>query len=419
MLSSLDLFKVRSVQRQIEKDIVREYHPISNISSGAPIEFHVNTAANEYTALSETKLYVRVKVTLKHASKSAITSADWAKVKLSNNVLGNLFKNVELSMNGKDVSQTSSMYGYRSYLENLIGYSPDSKQSYLSACGWIRDETARAKLLNITNNIATAELIGKIHLDLTFQGRHLPGGLPLHLKLYPQDPKFMFNISDKDLSVDVAIDDAILFAHHAKVSRDTLVAHMGARKDLKLRYPITRVELNSHGISTGFSDKRIDNIFSGYQPRRVFMMLVTSAAFNGTYEHDPLVFKDHKLSEISLFVDGEQVQRGLKMKFSEERYLEAYDRLFSAVDMDSVLSKMEIDRFSFKDKFVIYAFNLSPDCSHGEGMIGYTSEPALGHMNVRLVFEEPLKETLTLITYAEFDSAIFIDSFNTVTTDFN
>lgn len=45
--SELDLFSVPATQTSVETGMYVDYHPVSSISSGAPIEFDVN-ATGEY-----------------------------------------------------------------------------------------------------------------------------------------------------------------------------------------------------------------------------------------------------------------------------------------------------------------------------------------------------------------------------------
>lgn len=60
--SELDLFTLPHTQTSIEKGQWVEYHPISNISDGGPIEFFVPGSGEEYIDPSGTQLYVKAKV---------------------------------------------------------------------------------------------------------------------------------------------------------------------------------------------------------------------------------------------------------------------------------------------------------------------------------------------------------------------
>ena len=61
--SELDLFSVPATQTSIDSGVYVEYHPISSITSGAPIEFDVTASGDDYLDFANSFLYVRAKIT--------------------------------------------------------------------------------------------------------------------------------------------------------------------------------------------------------------------------------------------------------------------------------------------------------------------------------------------------------------------
>jgi hypothetical protein len=60
--SELDLFAVPATQTSMESSTYVEYHPISSLTDGAPIEFDVSSSGEDYVDLNNTLLYVKLKV---------------------------------------------------------------------------------------------------------------------------------------------------------------------------------------------------------------------------------------------------------------------------------------------------------------------------------------------------------------------
>ena len=60
--SELDLFAVPPTQTSIESGMYVEYHPISSLSNGAPIEFDVSSSGDDYIDLTNSLLHVRAKI---------------------------------------------------------------------------------------------------------------------------------------------------------------------------------------------------------------------------------------------------------------------------------------------------------------------------------------------------------------------
>ena len=62
MKSELDLFSVPPTQTSIENGTWVEYHPISTITNGAPIEFDVSSSGENYMDFANSYFYVRAKL---------------------------------------------------------------------------------------------------------------------------------------------------------------------------------------------------------------------------------------------------------------------------------------------------------------------------------------------------------------------
>jgi len=75
-------------------------------------------------------LYVRLKVVQPNGNN---LGAD-AKVGPVNLFLHSLFSQVDVSLNGMPVTTTSDTHSYRAYIETLLSYGEDAKNTQLSAC---------------------------------------------------------------------------------------------------------------------------------------------------------------------------------------------------------------------------------------------------------------------------------------------
>ena len=78
--SVLCLFDKPPVQTDIQRNTVVDYYPVSTLSGGGPIEFHIPGNTEEYIDLNDTQLYVKLKVT--RADGKAVESSN--KVGLNN-----------------------------------------------------------------------------------------------------------------------------------------------------------------------------------------------------------------------------------------------------------------------------------------------------------------------------------------------
>ena len=136
--SELDLFSVPSTQVSLEKGRWIDHEPVSSVADGGSISF-LSPGTEDYVDLSKTILVVRAKVT-----KSDGTNLDAdTKVGPVNNFIHNLFKQVDVFLKGKQVTQATGTYMYRSFLETLLNYEPSAKQSQLTSGLFYKDTAGK------------------------------------------------------------------------------------------------------------------------------------------------------------------------------------------------------------------------------------------------------------------------------------
>ena len=86
-------------------------------------------------------------------------------------------------------------------------------------------------------------------------------------------------------------------------------------------------------ILSGFSSFSPDNIFLGQIPKRIVLVLVDTEAYNGNYSANPFHFKHHSLTQVGVYVEGEQIPRKpLFLNFDEatsQNVVVGYQILFS------------------------------------------------------------------------------------------
>ena len=123
-----------------------------------------------------------------------------------------------------------------------------------------------------------------------------------------------------------------------------------ANKGLKVRYDFTKEShivdmmgpihsdiffqdrLILNGVR-GFSSVNPDNIFLGHIPKQIVLVLVDTQAYSGTYSAHPFDFKHPYLTQVGVYMDGDQIPRKpLFLNFDEAggQNVEAgYESLFS------------------------------------------------------------------------------------------
>jgi len=162
-----------------------EYHSLTTVGDGSPIEFDIAGNGEAYVDLANTMLYVQVKITKQDGS----VLDDDVHVGPVNLFLHSLFSQVNIFLNETHVTASTNTYPYRAMLETLLSYGDDAKKSQLTTTLYYEDkagsmdavtfdnaDTRNAGLVqrrNFTARSWVVDMIGRIHADLFFQNRHL------------------------------------------------------------------------------------------------------------------------------------------------------------------------------------------------------------------------------------------------------
>ena len=133
--SELDLFTVPPTQTSIESGSYVEYHPVAALNNTNVIEFTVPGSSEDYLDLTSTYLHVQAKLT--NADGSDTDGGD--SVGPVNLMLHSLFSQIDVALNGKTITSSTSTYAYRAMVETLLDYGKPAKESQLTTALFYKD----------------------------------------------------------------------------------------------------------------------------------------------------------------------------------------------------------------------------------------------------------------------------------------
>ena len=401
-----------------------EHLPLSKPEDG-PLEFDI-TSPDDYVDLGRTFLYIKAKIT--KADKADLGDTD--KVGPINLWLHSLFSQVDVQLNGKLITPSVNTYPYKAYLETLLSYGSDAKDSHLTSQLWYLDDSAHMNDTDPykegTNNglkdrtrfitgSKSVEMIGRLHCDIFQQDRYLLNKVDMHIKLV-RSPETFHLMSAAGVPVKTVIEDAVMYVRKVKVSPTIANKHNQLLTSGQLvKYPIRRGVVSTFTIAQGTMSANKDNVISGQLPRRVVIGLCSNAAFNGKEIENGFNFENFGLNYLSLHMGGQQFpQKPLTPNFANNQYLRSYMTLFEGTGMVNADRGHGIDREDFKTGYALYAFDLTADMAEG----AHTDPIKYGTIRMDLHFQAPLAKTVNVVVYAEYDSLIQIDRARTVITDY-
>ena len=462
--SEVDLFSIPPTQLSLEKGRWIEYRPLSSVQNNDSAITFVIAGTDEYLDLSKTILVVEGKVVPGTGGDLSTGQASIAPV---NNFLHSLFRQVDVYLNGKQVTPAMGTYGYRSYLETLLNYDVSAKGSQLSSAMYYKDTAGEmdeagslpgSTTINIKNhtldpndgsftsnttdekvsipvpgtgnqgfakrhkfieNSKKFTLSGPIFTDVFMSDRLLINMLDLKVVLNRSYNEFCLmdkNSSPKNPKVELT--DVVLKIRKVKVDQAIRDSTEVLLKQTPAIYPVRRVVCKALSIAPGLPNVRQDNIFSGLVPTSFVFGLVDSNAYTGEYGKNPFNFKHYDISTITLSVNGEEIPfKQLRLKFpnpsdteSKKKtvdFIQACNTLFSGTGKMFSNMGLDITRDDYPHGFTLFAFDLTPDmCNTAD----YFNTVQRGTLSVDITFEKDTPEAISMVCYSDFENIIRIDS---------
>jgi hypothetical protein len=426
--SELDLFAIPPTQTSIESGSYAEYNPISSISDRTPIEFFVANSGQLYLDLANTQVYVKAQIL--RGNNEAIDNTN--QVGPVNLLLQSLFAEVDVKLNDTLVTSTNNTYPYRAYLETLMSYGNDAKESQMTASMFYKDtagamdernpraDDARNRGLikrqSFFQEGGTVDMIGRLHNDLFFQDKYLLSDVDMRIRLVRSKDTFCLMSAQENLRFKVKIIDCKLYVRKVKISSPVFLAHGKALEAGTAKYPIRRVICKTFTIPRGNLDFSQENLFNGQIPTRLVLGCVDNDAFNGSYAKNPFNFKHYNITQIKVYLDGQnQMMKPLDMNFAQQQYISAYMSMFSGTGKQFQNEGNCINRNDYASGYTLFAFDLTPDLGE-EDHFNLIKE---GSLRVDLKFANGLPNTINVLAYAEFENVLEIDKARNILFDYS
>ena len=357
--SEIDLFSLPPTQQSLERGRWIDYAPLSSVENSDSAITYLIAGTDEYTDLSKTILTVTGKITAEDGA--TLTGGNQTSVAPVNNFLHSLFKQVDVYLNGKQVTPAMGTYAYRAYIETLLNYDVSAKKSqftsalyYKDTAGYMDDpgslpgdpedisfvkgnyapgSTSRnpndnekvtlkiaeagsgnqgfAKRSEFIQNGKQFVLSGPIFADIFMNDRLLLNMVDLKVVLNRSNPKFcLMDLSGSgtpQVKPEVKLTDVILKIRKVKVDQTVSDGIERMLKQTPALYPVRRVECKILTVPGNFPTTRQDNIFSGIIPKTFVVGFVAVEAASGVYTKNPYNFAHFGVTSLSLTANGEEI----------------------------------------------------------------------------------------------------------------
>ena len=457
--SEVDLFSVPPTQQSLERGRWIDYAPLSSVQNPDSAITFLIAGTDEYIDLSKTILTVTGNI-MKKDGTTKLTGGGQSNVAPVNNFLHSLFRQVDVYLNGKQVTPAMGTYAYRSYIETLLNYDVSAKKSQFSSALYYKDTATKMEevgsesalkevKIKLKNNteidgwIYTAGtgnqgfakrskfirngnqfvLSGPIFADIFMTDRLLLNMLDLKVVLNRSTDAFcLMEIGNDSNPIEprVHLTDVVLRIRKVKVDQPISDGVERMLKQTPALYPIRRVECKILTISENLPNIRQDNIFSGIIPKSFVFGLVHVDAYSGVYGKNPYNFAHFGVTSVSLTANGQEIPfKQLTLKYPEDSkgtvnpatddeldFDEAYNTLFSGTGKIYSNAGLDITRDDYPGGFALYAFDLTPDmCKSSD----YFNTVQRGSLTLALTLKKQT-HAIGIVCYGDFENVIRIDS---------
>lgn len=423
MKSQVSFFDGEPIQNDILKTEKITYSPVTSVDS-PNLEFFIPSSPDTYKNLNNT--YIRLVVSIPNASteQTAETGAT-----VVNNIIGSLFKTLNVYFNNVLVNTSENTYAYRAYLEKLLNYGKEASETNLQASGWFldtddfdsQDENKNAgyksRVKAITNN-KKLEIYGKLAGDVFNLKKYLINGVDIRIQLNRNNPAFYMLGQDTHKS-DIKIENAELILESCYVNPSLLMANEKLlEKHRVINYHMKRLVVRTFTLNSDVHTVSINNAIIGSLPSMLIFAMVKNDAFSGKRSLNPFNLQRFDLQNFQIVVNGRTFPvKPLEIKKDDNNaiYSRAYYSLFEAFNLDQSDISHQITMNNFMSGCFLLATDLSNDGSFGQPHSKNLEE---GSVRIDLSFGAALPHTVTALLACEFDGMFNIDSQRVVTVGF-
>ena len=418
--TALCIFDQPGVQTDVVKNTVCDYYPLSSVTTGGPIEFHVPGSSEEYVDVNDIALYIRAQVT--KADGKAIDAAD--KVGLNNLPIATLFQDVILTLGETQIEGGQMCYPYLGYFNTIMQFTPQAQDSHMRAQGWFKDEAGkfdnevnegfvhRSALIGTSKSF---ELLGPLYLDFMKQGQYLISQTDMRIKLIPSKPEFALNAyGTADFKIN--FQEVILYVPRYTLNPSVINGHAVGLKRQNAIYPLIHSEVTTYTIPIGQLSYTKDRLFPDQAPKLLIVAMVENEAFNGSIKKNPFHFQHFDLTKFALYRDGVCMPgQPFTPDFDNGHVLRSFMhtmRTFNYYNTDDTNGFTVED---FVGGYTIYAFDLTAD---KEMIAGHRQPITSKNLRLELIFKNATPCTVNVLMYACYDSSIEITQLRDVITHY-
>lgn len=422
--TALNIFTTPATNVTVSSSNFKEILPLNSVDS-FPLHFKVH-AGQDYLDLSQAHLVTEMCIRYRNAEGDLVKPDAGAKVAPIQGIGSTFIRNLKILLNGREITNSNSLYSFKSYIDTELSYSREVKNSYLSASGWFEHDKSQtdatdasfAARQSLFAEGRTVQLVTDIHADLFQQERYLVNNCELQLEIQPQTGKFMTMCLDAGNTKDyqIVITACKLYVKSLNLVDGLALSVAQMLEEKPARYPLRKAELKSENISAGrlaFST----TLFTETVPRRIIVGLLPTENYEGSLGTSPFDFQNFNIRKISVSASGlvwPNVPYDLEWN-DASMFTRPFHDMHTALGLSSTADSNGITMDRYKRGWTFFVFNTSTSQEANDQAFDLIKT---GTVTINVKFRAPVPDNgIYMLIYGETDSLMLLDNTRVVTTD--
>ena len=454
----LQVFKVPKTDHTIT---ACRYVPIKPTMTGVnPMEFVVPATQ---TFIDMDRSYFLIKFKLKKANNTDVAAAD--KLYVTPNLAHNLFRQIQVLINGTPLESKTDDYAYKAYFIDLLNTDKEEGETFMKMQGWYNEVNFPDHIDANFGGTAfaaddhddyTGEILTQSQRDaveaMKRETNPLRGGTWKEYFLRPHNPIFRTGkalIPDQEITFQLYFNEPAWYLlseeggivngkaiteNEIKIEFVTcqLTVDPGIKNAIqssRLRshnavYPFHSSRLRTFSMAAGITEFDEGKLFNERIPLRMFIGLLHQDAYNGSMIRNPVCFQKFGVTRVSITVNGEEYPYKDVLELNSgdgDKDDEGYRRFLDAAGTLKVPGLIKREMWGHYKDFdhdgdalihksgtqTIFGVNFAPD--------GKVDSPdfhplQVGNVRIRIKFNAALAHVVIVMLYAEFENFMEISN---------
>uniref|UniRef100_A0A915DJ24 Uncharacterized protein n=1 Tax=Ditylenchus dipsaci TaxID=166011 RepID=A0A915DJ24_9BILA len=429
--SSVNIFELPHSNVGVNRSSLRQYLPLTTITREGPYIFRI-LPDNQFLDANKTWLELELGIEVQSAN------GEWVPIPSNHRGIGviqslgqSFVKQIKISINNVECFDSGVLYAYRSYIQQELNLSNETRNGLFQASGYSKENTL-ARVDWFTNG-RTARFLSKLNFDLANQPNYLLNNTDILITIYRNSDDFLLlspyatkllkntdGVEVSEPSTDqyrLKVSMVRLYAKTVDLTSSLNNAISRHLEKTPAKYALRKVDVRS--VFVGPSVQELThNVFHKVCPRRVIIGFVASDAFSGKKDKSPFIFENCDVTSISVEANGMVYPScPYKFDFVNGNFLRAFVDMYSGLGQDESSHGEQscgitLDEFKQTHCFFVIPLTSTLENTNGFEIVRNTTTC------IKATFGRAITEPgYQMIVLAEFDNILTINRDRVIASD--